>query len=323
MDIQPKYLTLADLMSKRLFRIPEYQRAYSWKKKHRKDLFDDISKLKNKPASSTHFMATVVGLQRDRETIQTDAYTRLDIVDGQQRITTLILLLKAIEKTLSEGEKIEAILRKEIANLLVKNEAGTLLLLQTNHDKSTYFANYLRNGDVPDPSNATFLADKDLAEAIVESEEFVKSWACRDSLLDLVTLLKNRLTFIFHEIDDESAVYTVFEVLNSRGLEVAWLDRTKSMLMATAFEHAPNAKTKQELIDELHQLWGEVYGTIGLRQGAGSETLHFAATLINPVITSKVLDDEQALEMIRSKCERKVRKTIELTKWLLDVAKGL
>jgi uncharacterized protein with ParB-like and HNH nuclease domain len=90
-DIQPKYFTFADLVSKRLFRIPEYQRAYSWKSKHREDLFDDISKLRSKPVGTTHSMATVVGLQRERQTIQTDEYTRLDIVDGQQRLTTLIL----------------------------------------------------------------------------------------------------------------------------------------------------------------------------------------------------------------------------------------
>ncbi|MGO9128238.1 MAG: DUF262 domain-containing protein [Bryobacteraceae bacterium] len=321
MDIQPKYLTFAELVSKRLFRIPEYQRAYSWKSKHREDLFDDISKLKSKPAGSTHFMATVVGLQRERETIHTDEYTRLDIVDGQQRLTTLILLCKAIEKSLGETDKTEVILRKEIASLLVKNDAGTLLLLQTNHDKSTYFANYLRNGDVPDPGGAKFLADRDLANAIAECERFVSSW--KASLLDLAMMLKNRLTFIFHEINDESAVYTVFEVLNSRGLEVAWLDRAKSTLMAIAFEYAPNAKTKGEVIHELHRLWGDIYSIIGLRQGLGSETLRFAATLTNPEITSKVLGDEQALEVISKRCGGKVRKTIELTNWLLDVAKAV
>ena len=323
MDIQPKYLTFSELVSKRLFRIPEYQRAYSWKSKHRQDLFDDISKLKSKPAGSTHFMATVVGLQRERETIHTDEYTRLDIVDGQQRLTTLILLCKAIEKFLSEADKSQVVLRKEIASLLVKNEAGTLLLLQTNHDTSTYFANYLRDGDVPNPDDAKFLADRDLAMAIVECERFVANWTPGNSLLDLAKLLKNRLTFIFHEIDDESAVYTVFEVLNSRGLEVAWLDRTKSTLMAIAFEYAPNPKTKGEVIHELHQLWGDIYTTIGLRQGLGSETLRFAATLINPEITSKVLGDEEALEVLSTHCGTKVRQTIELSKWLLDVAKAV
>ena len=267
-------------------------------------------------------MATVVALQRERETIQTDEYSRLDIVDGQQRLTTLILLCKAIEKSLDETDKTEMALRREIANLLVKNEAGTLLLLQTNHDKSTYFANYLRKGILPDPEKATFLADRDLAGAIVDCEEFVRSWMSESSLLDLATLLKNRLTFIFHEINDESAVYTVFEVLNSRGLDVAWLDRAKSTLMAIAFEHSSKARVS-EVIDELHQVWGDIYATIGLRQGLGSETLRFAATLINPDRTSKVLGDENAMEVIRKCCDGKVQRTIDLTKWLLNVAQAV
>jgi hypothetical protein len=217
----------------------------------------------------------------------------------------------------------EVALRKELADLLVKDEAGTLLLLQTNHDKSTYFANYLRNGDVPNPEHAKFIADRDLSTAIVECERFVAGWTPRHSLLELAKLVKNRLTFIFHEIDDESAVYTVFEVLNSRGLEVAWLDRTKSTLMAIAFECAPNPKTKGEVIDELHQIWGNIYATIGLRQGHSSETLRFAATLINPETTSKVLGDEQALEVISKHCGSKVRKTIDLTKWIWKVAEAV
>ena len=228
-----------------------------------------------------------------------------------------------MKRALGEAAKTEVILRKEIASFLVKNEAGSLLLLQTNHDNSTYFANYLRNGDVPDPGEAKFLADRDLANAIVECERFVASWTPRSSLLDLAMMLKNRLTFIFHEINDESAVYTVFEVLNSRGLEVAWLDRAKSTLMAIAFEYAPNAKTKGEIIHELHRLWSDIYSIIGLRQGLGSETLRFAATLINPEITSKVLGDEQALQVISKRCGGKVRKTIDLTNWLLDVAKAV
>jgi hypothetical protein len=105
---------------------------------------------------------------------------------------------------------------------------------------------------------ANFIADRDLATAIVECERFVAGWAPRSSLLDLAKLLKNRRTFIFHEINDESAAYTVFEVLNSRGLEVAWLERTKSTLMAIAFEYAPNAKTREEAIHELHHLWGDI-----------------------------------------------------------------
>ena len=52
----------------------------------------------------------------------------------------------------------------------------------------------------------------------------------------MLRILRNRLGFIFYVLDDEGSVYTVFEVLNSRGLEVDWLDKSKSMLMGIAFE---------------------------------------------------------------------------------------
>ncbi len=91
LNIRPEYLTLDQLLAKRLFRIPHYQRAYSWTSKERSDMFKDISKLKDKPDNS-HFMATIVGLHRETKTIVTDQYNVIEIVDGQQRLTTLVLL---------------------------------------------------------------------------------------------------------------------------------------------------------------------------------------------------------------------------------------
>ena len=52
-----------------------------------------------------------------------------------------------------------------------------------------------------------------------------------------MSLLRNQLSVIFHEIEDEALVYLVFEVLNSRGLDVTWFDKLKSLLMAVIFEH--------------------------------------------------------------------------------------
>jgi uncharacterized protein with ParB-like and HNH nuclease domain len=97
MDIQPQYLTLTKLFTDRLFRIPRYQRAYSWQKKQRDDMFADIDALRSKP-DTFHFMATVVGMRREVKTIVTDQYRLLEIVDGQQRVTTLVVLLKALQK---------------------------------------------------------------------------------------------------------------------------------------------------------------------------------------------------------------------------------
>jgi len=83
-----------------------------------------------------------------------------------------------------------------------------------NHDPNGYFAEYLRHGASADPSVAKTIADRALLTAIKDCTKFVNGW---DDLIQLTGIVKNRLTFIFHEIDDEATVYTVFEVLNSRG----------------------------------------------------------------------------------------------------------
>jgi uncharacterized protein with ParB-like and HNH nuclease domain len=105
MQLQPILLSMNNLMSGRLFRIPEYQRAYAWGKKQREDLFGDIKRVQ--ASNEDHFMATVVGLTREKVTIIADQYSIVDIVDGQQRLTTLIILLKAVQKALNRQDKTE------------------------------------------------------------------------------------------------------------------------------------------------------------------------------------------------------------------------
>ena len=318
MNIQPNYFTLDELLSKRLFRIPHYQRAYSWQHKQRHDMFEDIKQLKDKSEDSFHFMATVVGLCRDTRSISSNRYNIIEIVDGQQRLTTLVLLLKAIEKKLDCSEPAEERLARDLRELLVKPDDASLILLQTNHDRSQYFANFLRFGEYPPVQEAQTLADRELLSAIHECESFVDSWGARR--IELAGIIKNQLMFIFHEIDDEAAVYTVFEVLNNRGLYVSWLDRLKSMLMSVAFEN--NKDNRDEHIKELHDIWGKIYETIGLRQGLSTEALRFGATFKSPSQISKPLGEEQAVETLRNQANN-TKEALEVSAWLLEVTKAV
>ena len=179
LNIQPTFIKFVDLLEKRLFRIPHYQRAYSWRRAERQDMFKDLQKLKDRPGSS-HFMATVVGLRRETVPIVTDEYDVIEIVDGQQRLTTLVILLKVIaqelESSLTDDDKaaltIEARLERELQELLVKQDELSLILLQTNHDRSQHFANFLRDGTSPPVSDAQTLADRELLRAIHECKSF-------------------------------------------------------------------------------------------------------------------------------------------------------
>ena len=278
-DIQPQLLPLTDLLSRRLFYIPNYQRAYSWGSRQREDLFEDIEKIFQNKAQESHFMATIVCLRKKTNiSLGTDEFTQLDIVDGQQRLTTIVLLLNAIKLELEQCDQnsVERELR-EITDLLVKVSSDNLLLLQTNHDSSHYFSNYIRYGTVVSVDQGNTLADRELLKAIEECQKFLRDRGMDgQKLLNLYSCIKNRLFFILYEISDEKLVYTVFEVLNSRGIEVSWLDRLKCILMGKAYE-LPESSI--QLIPELHNIWRDIYKEIGLHQGLSTESLRFAATL--------------------------------------------
>jgi len=318
MQIQPLYLSVGGLLSGRLFKVPEYQRAYSWQTKQRADLFNDIEKVFESDADSTHFMATIVGLRRKKKRIASDEFQEIEVVDGQQRLTTLTILLKALSKQLKADDIRRA---EEIDSLLVKGD--DLALLVTNHDSNHIFADYLRDGTVPDAKSPYTSADQNIIDAIAECEKFVSVWSEQHKRkpIDLYSIIKNRLSAIFFEIEDEGVVYTVFEVLNSRGLDVTWFDRLKSLLMAVVFD-SPGKSAKLDTVAELHNLWTEIYRAIGLRwQSLNKETVRFAGTLQSTSIPARPLSEEDAVETLVSACKGSPRGVVDCSKWVLKVTK--
>lgn len=322
MSIRPDNLTLDVLLQNRLFRIPDYQRAYSWETKQRNELFEDIKKLaKNPNIQRRHFMSTVVCLQTDeKEEVGADEFVLSYIVDGQQRITTLIILLKALAKALANGEESESKQSSKISELLIK-EDGRHILLQTNHDNKLLLRKYLEKGEVPEEEQQDTLADRNMVKAFKECEKFVDEWKQNNNLIDLLKLVKNRLDFIFYVIDDEGTVHIIFEVVNSRGLEVDWLDKCKSILMGIACEKLGDAS--QDSIAQIHECWSKIYKSIGLKKIEGQEILRFAAAFEDSGATSKISSAEKAIEFFREKCQENPKQTIDISAKFLSIAQKL
>lgn len=310
--MEPKYLKLGQLLQGRLFRIPEYQRTYSWTSRQREDLFGDIERLmvSGDPGRS-HFMATVACLRQPTEIeIGTDSYEDVAVVDGQQRLTTLIVLLKTVELKLSSlapgadpEDDTAARAATELRSLLVKQGKAREVLLQTNHDNSLLFRRFLQTGEPPKDEELQTAADENLRNACRECAAFVDKLAGGNAgrILELTRLLKSRLTFVFYELEDEATVYRVFETLNSRGLVVDALDKCKSMLMAITAEKSAG-RAKADVLDELHKTWSAIYKTIGLDEVDGEELLRFSATLWKKEDSSRVLSAADSLELLRTSC---------------------
>ena len=267
-------------------------------------------------------MATVVGLRREVRTILTDDYRVIDVVDGQQRITTLVSLYKAIAKALDPSDAMQSEVATELDRILIKQDDVCPVLLQTNHDTSDCFLRYLRTGKCAKPSKATTLSERELLLAMEDCEKFVLNWTEDGySLPELVGHLKNKLTFILHELEDEGIVYTVFEVLNSRGLDVSWFDRLKSMLMGAIFE--TGSGNEEEVIDEVQTLWSEIYRIVGLRMALSTEILRFAATLKLSEPPNRLSGEEDAARSLLVLTEQRSDGVIEVSQWLKSVTEAV
>jgi uncharacterized protein with ParB-like and HNH nuclease domain len=91
----------------------------SWQPKQRADLFRDLEKVFSSDSDSKHFMATIVGLRRKKKHIVSDEFLEIEVVDGQQRLTTLTILLKALSKQMKADDARRS---EEIDSLLVKGD---------------------------------------------------------------------------------------------------------------------------------------------------------------------------------------------------------
>jgi len=328
--IQPEFKPLIVILSDKLFRIPEYQRHYSWQTKQRNELFEDIKKLqaaREKYDERTHFMATIVCLKtKDKEKVGSNTFYVYDIVDGQQRLTTLVILLKAISLKLRNNEQLDE--AKELDKLLVKDD-GRLIILQNNHDNRLILRDYLKNGNEPQADSIQTVADKNIFQAIKDCEKFIN---CHSNVVDLLALVKNYLYFIFQSLEDKGAVYTIFEVLNSRGLDVDWLDKCKSLLMGLLYEYASSPENNDlfsQHLNELHSYWSDIYREIGLQHIPGHEIIRFAATLKEESGAGRPLSAEDTLEFFKNDCTKVsskdlvINKIIENTVWLKEITSCL
>ena len=117
-----------------------------------------------------------------------------------------------------------------------------------------------------------------------------------------MSLLLHRLGFVVYDTEDNRVVYTVFEVLNSRGLAVDWLDKTKSILMGRSYELSSSVAVAEAEIQGLQSIWGQIYREIAKANVAGDEILRVTATLYYSPGVAKPRPAEECLGFVRKEC---------------------
>ncbi|GAA9197618.1 DUF262 and DUF1524 domain-containing protein [Helicobacter pylori] len=210
--------------------IPIYQRLYSWEKEQCKQLWDDIIKIGRDDKMSEHFIGSILYVLDGNK----HSGNPLLIIDGQQRLTTITLLLIALRDHLNdEDEFLEKFSPQKIQNdyLINSDEKGDkkFRLILSESDKDTLL--YLIDKDRRKPS--------ELSSKIVENFKLFEEWVSKNTD-KLETIFKGleKLTIVWIALKKEKDdPQLIFESMNSKGIELAQTDLIRNyIVMETEIE---------------------------------------------------------------------------------------
>lgn len=265
--LDTKTFTLNEILGNgKIYFVPQFQRDYSWEQDHLDDLWNDLVNTFNR--NDAHYMGSIV-LQIKGDPSEKQFW----IIDGQQRFTTLSLLTLAIInkiKTLA-NDGIEKEANTERADLLMKQYIGQKDP-SSLHYSSKLFLNENNDGfyqqrllTFRDPVNYSKLIDSDKLlwdayQFFVKNVNLLFNSENRgEKIASFLTRTTGELLkFIQITVVDELNAYTVFETLNSRGVELTSTDLLKNYLFSLV------AKSPNDL-QAVKLQWQKIINSIGLR----------------------------------------------------------
>ena len=272
--------TLSNILEGKIFQIPDYQRGYAWETKQWKDFVQDIDALIDDKIIS-HYTGTIVIYQpitKPTENYGTKKLEIVDIVDGQQRLTTCSLYLSIIIKELIKLGQDD--FNAEIPIYLY---SGSKSKLRLNNDTADFFLDLISKGVSNIEANSVH--QKRIYEAYcflkdhIEEQLKIRADKGEDYLRDLFDAIIRKLNFSFYPIEVESEIGMTFELMNSRGKDLSSMELLKNYLMYWVYRNIPEISEKEDFTKTINKTWKEVYVNIAKCNGSESQCLRIAWTL--------------------------------------------
>ena len=276
------------------FTIPIFQRKYSWTRDQCKQLLEDVIRV-GSDNEENHFIGSFVHLSEDDDIIPT-----YRVIDGQQRITTLILLISALSDYIKENEFDFDITPKKLINyyLVNDNEEGELFYKLKLNDKDNRtlkkIINHLANDE-----KLNF--DKNDSEEIKNNFNFFKREINEENLRNVFEGFKKLLIIVISLSESTDNPQLIFESLNSTGLPLSKSDLIRNFVLMglTPFEQDKIYKEYWQEMEDIFEDSSESFddfikdyltiniGRIPVQREIYTEFKRYAQDLINSNDLSK------------------------------------
>lgn len=225
------------------FEVPDFQRPYTWTTEQVNDLLDDLefamgdgSHAQERPP---YFLGSIVIIKGTEEASQK---IRAQIVDGQQRITTLTVLFSVLRKLSKSSEYQFSLTNCIRANSDIARGVVGEFRLTVQKSDATFFRKYIQENDglssllKEPPATMTDSQKRMFENAGYIEKRLSSSQYCNDRRNSLIQFLVQRCFLVVVSASDLSSAYRIFSVLNDRGLDLSPTDILKANIIGDIAE---------------------------------------------------------------------------------------
>ncbi len=241
-----------------LFEIPIYQRGYAWEEENLRDLWDDLYYLGDRE----HYFGTILLKKADKPPTKAGlkAFEHFEVIDGQQRLTTTLILLRELISQMKEAgdDDIRAQVSKLEEDYIVY--LGHSKLTIGGEDASFFRDSILAGTPAPPETRAQ--------ERLRSAQTFFRdqfNWQqkqARDEYLDFLIEFKtriDRLQVMLYVVPSNAEAVRMFETVNDRGRPLTDLEKTKSILMYASYLVVDDPGTLETRLSELNDYFSKIY----------------------------------------------------------------
>ncbi len=284
--------SLSDIFHKKIFRIPDYQRGFAWGEKQLLEFWEDIMNLDEHRSHYTGVLS-LKAVEKEKWSkwndehwlVQDRTYKPFFIVDGQQRLTTSVILIHSLieaVKSLPENKtkeddsvylgtfKLKDI--KENYIIISKPPQHIINTYLFGYESDNPSFNFLRHKIFNEPNSGTIeetFYTLNLENAKIFFRKNLSALLQNQGIAAIENLYKKltlKMMFNVYEISDDFDVYVAFETMNNRGKKLSDLELLKNRLIYLTTLYSPaevKDDVRKSVRDNVNKAWKEIYHQLG------------------------------------------------------------
>lgn len=269
-----KLQSISEIFKGRLLRIPDYQRGYAWLEHQLEDFWEDLVHL---DPNRVHYTGVITlepvnrnywsHWENDLWVIDGVGYIPYYVVDGQQRLTTSMILIQAILEAVPDNVQLNYQSKENIRKqyILFKADDGQRQSFVFGYEKDNPSDEYLKTKIFEEHSHSNEYKETLYTQNLLNAKNYFKEKLTSFSVEDIIVIYKKltqKIKFNLYEIDDEIDVFVTFETMNNRGKPLTSLELLKNRLiyLSTLFhDHAGH----EVLRKKINNAWKTMYEYLG------------------------------------------------------------